>query len=686
MSRKRSSRSNRLRLEHLERRELLAADLGFRHNSVEPLDVNNDSAVTALDALEVVNELNRQSIGRERTNDGRQRFLDVNNDSAVTPVDVLNVINRLNRRDGIEPNRNGNPTDGDRGGSKQEDSPNSTQTPGFASVDGTGNNVENPEFGAAGQAFQRILSANFVDGVSEPNDGALPSARLVSNVVNASPGAIENASGLSDLTWLFGQFIDHDITLTGHGDGEAYNIEVPVGDAWFDPFGTGEAVIGLERSGATIGENGAWQQFNEITAFIDGSVIYGSSQEIADTLRTFEGGLLKTSEGDLLPFDIDGLASEIGEDGAFFLAGDVRANENAALTAMHTIWVREHNHVASRIASENPELGDEEIYQRARQFVASELQAITFNEFLPALLGDNAIADYTGYDPSVNPNLSNEFSTAAYRFGHTMLPSQLQRLDADGNVVAEGNLSLQNAFFNPDVITEGGIDSLLRGAAAQVAQEVDTFVVDDVRNFLFGPPGAGGFDLASLNIQRGREHGLQSFSTIRESLGLGEVNFFSEISSDPEVQQRLEEAYGDPKLVDAWVGMLAEDHATGSALGRTATAIIADQFAAIRDGDRFYFENVFSGRQLDELQRTTLAQVIERNSNVDFAHGDNVFLAEPVQEFSFSDPADDEMLDQLAKDRVAPPIETGGIPDGERDARRLERLRRGMQDLRGFNS
>ena len=619
--------TRRRTLEILERRELLAADL-IQHNSVEPHDVNNDNFVTAVDMLEIVNELNRR--GRQSSagdgNDEPLRFRDVNNDRAITPMDALMVRNELNRR-GREGNTRREP--------REPDTPEvpETEVPEFAPIDGVGNNIDAPELGSAGIEFERWVDAAYADGISLPDDANLPSARDVSNIVNAAPGEIENSNGLSDLTWLFGQFIDHDITLTAEGHlGEHFDIEVPTGDPFFDPFGTGEQTIGLERSAYVEGESSARQQINEITAFIDGSVVYGSDQARADALRTFEGGRLATSEGELLPFNESGLSNAGGDSASLFAAGDVRANENSALAAMHTVWVREHNRIAEDLAADNPDLSDEEIYQLARQRVTAQLQAITYNEFLPTLLGQDALSDYRGYDSSINPNLSNVFSTAAYRFGHTMLSPELLRLNADGTVADEGNLALQDAFFNVDALTENGIDSILLGASVQTAQEVDPYLVDDVRNFLFGPPGSGGFDLASLNIQRGRDHGIASYNQVRQEMGLEAVTSFEEISSDPEIQARLEEAYGTVDSIDAWVGMLAEDHARGSALGVTAGMIIAQQFEALRDGDRFYYENVFSGRELRDIQETTLADVIERNTDIEFARDQNVFIAQSIDD------------------------------------------------------
>ena len=131
----------------------------------------------------------------------------------------------------------------------------------------------------------------------------------------------------------------------------------------------------------------------------------------------------------------------------------------------------------------------ERINQTARKIVGAKIQKITYKEFLPKLLGPNAIPDYTGYDPSINPGIANEFSTAAYRYGHSQLSPNLLTIGESGKV----NVPLRDAFFNPDKFEEVGIDAILQGLAAQKSQEIDLLVVDDVRNFLFGPPGAGGF-------------------------------------------------------------------------------------------------------------------------------------------------------------------------------------------------
>lgn len=503
-------------------------------------------------------------------------------------------------------------------------------------IDGIGNNEQNPEWGSTHIELLRIAEAEYADGHSSPSGTNRPSAREVSNAIISQESSLANARGLSDFVWMWGQFIDHDLDLSSGADpAELFAIQVPAGDSHFDPFGTGTATISLNRSDYVDGDsssNGQRQQLNVLTAFLDGSVVYGSDQERAAALRTFSGGRLKTSDGDLLPYNTDGLDNAGGTSSSLFLAGDVRANENVALTSMHTLFVREHNRIADELAAAGPALTDQELYDRARSIVAAEIQAITYNEFLPALLGTGALADYAGYDNSVNVGITNEFSTAAYRFGHSLLSPTLLRLDTDGNVIGEGNLALRDAFFRPDQVIALGIDSLLQGAATQTAQELDAHVIDDVRNFLFGPPGAGGLDLPALNIQRGRDHGLADYNATRVALGLSPVSSFSQISSDSNVVAALELTYGSVDEIDLWVGGLAEDQLPDASMGETFTQILVDQFERLRDGDRFWYQNVFTGTMLAQIQSTRLADIIKRNSNVANLQTNVFFVAgtEPV--------------------------------------------------------
>ncbi len=486
-------------------------------------------------------------------------------------------------------------------------------------INGVGNNLQHPTWGSTDTALLRLAPAQYADGISSPSGSSRPSARVISNTIAAHPaGDVLSSTHLAAFGYIWGQFVDHDLDLTNDGTpAETFDVAVPKGDPYFDPAGTGTQVIPLDRSeyAAGTGVTSPRQQLNDITAYMDGSMVYGSDATTAARLRTFSGGRLKTSSGNLLPFDTDGQN---------FLAGDVRAEENAELTSIQTLFLREHNRVAGQIVSKNPSWTDEQIYQQARRLVIGEIQQITYNEFLPALLGPGAIAPYSGYKPGVNPSISNEFSTAAYRFGHSMLTDDVEFIGNDGKPTRDA-MSLSQIFFNPTIVEQNGIDPLVKYLASSNSEEIDNLVVDGVRNFLFGAPGSGGLDLASLNIQRGRDHGLADYNSTRAAMGLPRVTSFSQITSNPQLAAKLESLYGDVNNIDLWVGGLAEDHLRGSNLGPTFQRILVDQFTRVRDGDRFWYERSLNPTDLAFVRSMTLSKIIQANTTITNLQ-DNVFV------------------------------------------------------------
>jgi len=519
------------------------------------------------------------------------------------------------------------------------------------SIDGTGNNTSNTNWGAAsdpgsGRYVQllREAPAAYEDGISSPAGASTrPSPRVISNAVAAQTGSILNNNLLTDFVWQWGQFLDHDIDLTeaAHPT-ESFDIPVPTGDPQFDPFSTGTETIGLNRSiydpSTGLGPGNPREQINEITSYIDASNVYGSDATRAAALRTNGGTgakLLTSGGGDLLPLNTALLPNANGgpfADNQLFLAGDVRANEQVGLTAMHTLFVREHNRLVDELAAENPGWTDEQLYQRARKIVGAQMQVITYEEFLPALLGSAAPSSTGSYNPNVDATILNEFSTAFYRVGHTMLSPELQRIQNDGTPAPGGPLSLDAAFFDPTLLQTGvDVDYLLKGLASQQQQLVDNKIVDDVRNFLFGPPGSGGLDLASLNIQRGRDHGLPDYNTLRLAYGLSAVTNFSDITSDTTLQVTLQSLYGNVNDIDPWVGALAEDHLPGSNVGELIATVLSEQFTRLLVGDRFWYENDpdFTQAEINELRATQLSDIIRRNTSITNLQNNVFVIPEP---------------------------------------------------------
>ncbi len=517
----------------------------------------------------------------------------------------------------------------------------------YRTYDGSQNNLSNPDWGAAGANLLLNGPVGYDNLISTPAGPNRPNPRAVSNSLFAQDGFLNDPLNLSDFCWVWGQFIDHDFGLTPDGNEDA-SIPVPQGDSWFDPFNTGQMVIPMKRNvfdpatgSTTLNPR---RHPNMITAFIDGSGVYGSDEQRANWLRTFSGGKLKVSAGNLPPYNtyngefdtpIDPNAphmdNPVGQFSKLFVCGDPRANENPVLLSFHTLFVREHNRLCDELAAKHPDWADEQLYQHARKLVGGLIQSVVYNEWLPTVGVE--LEPYEGYDPTINAQLFNVFTAAAFRLGHTLLSGRLIRVDNSGNELPEGPMMLRDIFFNPTPVVQHGIEPIIKGLAVQPQQQFDSKVVDDVRNFLFGPPGAGGLDLASININRGRERGLPDYNSLRDAFGLPRYQFFQQINPTPAVYIKLISLYDDINDIDPWVGFLAEQRMPGKLLGPTLLQILKAQFTNLRDGDRFFYLNdpVLSEDEKQWVHRNTLHDIIMRNTGVTLMQ-DNVFAAMPHAE------------------------------------------------------
>jgi hypothetical protein len=512
----------------------------------------------------------------------------------------------------------------------------------YRTFDGTANNLENPEWGAAGEQLLRISEVDYADGINAPSGEDRPNPRTVSNVLFKQENNIINGKGLSDYVWVFGQFIDHDISLTSNNPIEPAFVIVPENDEIFTPGSSIFMFRSMPAPNSGISIENPRQHLNEITSYLDLSNVYGSDKVRSDWLRSFEDGKLKVSQGNLLPWntttgdfndptDINApfMADDVQSASKLFVAGDVRANENPLLIAFHTLFVREHNRICDEILQEYPSLDDEEVFLRARKWNIAAYQNIIFEEWLPAM--GVSLPAYSSYKNEMNPSISNSFSGATFRLGHTLINSNIIRMGNSGEELASGHILLRDAYFNPLTINlAGGIEPYLKGMATQAQQELDCKVINDVRNFLFGSPNAGGLDLAAININRGRERGITDFNSLRIDLGLPAYHDFSEIADDEDAIIAMEDLYGDVNNIDAWVGLLAEKHMQGAMFGEVIMAVMERQFQALRDGDRFYFENddFFSISQLEDIRSVQFHDIIMRNTEIDLMQKD-VFNAMP---------------------------------------------------------
>lgn len=521
----------------------------------------------------------------------------------------------------------------------------------FRTPDGTCNNLERPTDGAARTSFRRLIPGQYEDGVSTLRGGLQnrffdflpatpftppnPSARLISSSVIIDK--VQEEDPFTHILMQWGQFLDHDLDLAPELEAECEHCEFtdicePVRVLPTDPaFGNDTQNEGdclpFRRSLPTCdtslpGSFAPREQINDITSFIDGSMVYGSSEELSNALREFRGGRLLV--GPNFPANQPSLPVINEETREFiacpnrddcFLCGDARCNEQISLTIMHTIWVREHNRCTRQLARVNPQFDDERLYQECRRIVGALIQKITYTDYLPKVLGpanfEKFIGPYVDYDPNVDPSIPNSFATAAYRYGHSLIRPKFDRLDANRNMLPIGPLNLVNAFFNPPQFRISlGSDPITRGLVNTNALRMDEFMNAVLTTQLFQTPASPGYDLAAFNIQRGRDHGLPPYLIWRNFC----ARIFGETSSFENLMTKLQfmRIYGSLDTVDLFIGGLAEDRLPGSLIGATFACIFGLTFANVRNGDSFYYERPgqFTPRQLRAIQRSSLSRVL----------------------------------------------------------------------------
>ena len=301
--------------------------------------------------------------------------------------------------------------------------------PGFRSIGAVNNNLDDPSLDPAPNTPElQIAPTNFAPGTT---DGVIagPNPRTISNVLSGGPQALVNNSTRSAWLYTYGQFVDHDLDLEGVGS-TSIDIPVPVGDP---NFADGSS-IALTRA---ITDPTTGTAVNTVAGYLDLSQVYGSDPTTASSLRNADGTMVTsagvTSADDALPI-VNGS----------FVSGDVRVTENPELTDITTMFVREHNYWVGQLQGQHPDWSGDQLYNMAKAITTAEYQNIIYSEYLPALVG-NAVGSYTGYDPTVNPQVTQEFSTAAFRVGHSQVSGNQTGIDNSGNVTNTEALSAR--FF-----------------------------------------------------------------------------------------------------------------------------------------------------------------------------------------------------------------------------------------------
>ncbi|CAL4071849.1 unnamed protein product, partial [Meganyctiphanes norvegica] len=536
----------------------------------------------------------------------------------------------------------------------------------YRTADGSCNNIRNPDWGMSETALRRLLPPKFEDGTGTPRVTSvtgrpLPLVRTLSNNLLVDNNQPDQSFTLSVMQWA--QFMDHDLSESpfptlensceeegGEGiqcctqdnrmlpPGDLHPlcmpIEIPQNDGFFSP--RGHTCMNFVRSSLAPGHAcrfGFQENINILTQWIDASTVYGQNQNEQNVLRANHSGLLRTSGNNLLPVNPEAHDCDApNRGGVCYLAGSFKenVNEQPGLTMFHTIWMRQHNRIASQLQQLNPGWSDKAVFQETRRIISAQIAHITYNEWLPIIVGERFMSQFglspqrsgfsSDYDPSINANINNEFSTAAFRFGHSMVQGIINLFSVQGSA---SSTRLRDNFMSAHLITKPGFfDGFIRGMTRQASQKFDSFVTEDLSNHLLQVPKFDfGMDLMSLNIQRGRDHAIGTYNEARLLCGLRKATSFNDLADTmlPHTVQRMQQSYASVDDIDMFVGGMSEKPVLGGILGPTFLCIVGDQFARLKKADRYFYElggqaGSFKIEQLQEIRRTSWARILCDNS------------------------------------------------------------------------
>jgi peroxidase len=523
----------------------------------------------------------------------------------------------------------------------------------YRRIDGTCNNLQVPWWGRSNSPFERMVPSAYDDGVNSPRTNSvsrggrkLPNAREIAIKIHSSE---KSKADTTQLVAFFGQFLNHDLSLTSRSsdsngqekkcacnsnDIECFQIKIPTTDQYNRdqecfPFTRSSAADAIFRNC----QFNAREQNNLVTGWVDLSNVYGSTESTSKEIRTLSGGLLKTTRNPVnghsdFPRSGNSCSRMQGMD-TCYITGEARTENNQYLSVMAKLYLREHNRIAKELSLLKPLYNDEKLFQEARKINIAAYQHVVYSEFLPMLLGRKAIkhwgltssrGHFTGYNKNTSPQVKNAWSTAAGRYGHTLVNKY--------HYVYNNEYLLVDKFTTNNVVHSHTYYSeyTLRGAIMQNSYASSPGINDYLNNHLFENLGDDLFkrlSLGALNIQRGRDHGIPGYNKYRAKCGLRTATSFNDLTEIPsEYRRKLMDLYSDVNDIDLFTGAMAERPVNDGVVGPTTACILGDGFHDWKYGDRFWYETSdsvgFTSKQLSEIRKASLASLICTNAEFQF--------------------------------------------------------------------
>ncbi|KFM64222.1 Chorion peroxidase, partial [Stegodyphus mimosarum] len=516
----------------------------------------------------------------------------------------------------------------------------------YRTLDGSCNNLKHPRWGSLFSCHERLLPANY-KGVSEIVDAAngepLPHPRTLS--LHFSDDIKLPTVNISQMFPFFGQLLAHDVVRTPPSTSGGRTLDCCLLDELQHP-----QCISLTYSS----DDPYYSQFNftcqniirhipcptcsfekrklinQATAFIDCSFLYGINEWEANRLREFDGtGKLRTQRGNLMP-QISPTSRDLncisGYEKYCFQSGDSRGNQHLMLASLQNLFLREHNRIATEMKVLNPHWDGETIYQETRKLVGAIMQCIVYKEFLPLLLGPTRMSEFdlwlnnSQYDPTVQPEMLSEFNTASYRL-HSTLNTVVYENETSSSII-----KLRDTYAIQKPIHENSFGSFLKGASKLPGHKYGRHHVEDVTKYLYKRPiNDFGRDIQTINIYRGRDHGVQPYIKLLAYCSNNEINVttFENLNQvmEPENVELLKQNYKDVADIDLIVGLQMEYNNGISVVPPTAACINAIQFKFLKDGDRFFFTHTglptsYSKEKIEAIYNASLSKLICDNTKV----------------------------------------------------------------------
>jgi len=497
--------------------------------------------------------------------------------------------------------------------------------------DGTFNDLNTPDMGAAGTRFGRNVPLQ--DAYPDPEPAILtPNPRVVSrDLLTRDAFTPATTLNLHAAAWI--QFMVRDWLSHGKSPKDnPWELPLPSGDDWPEP-----AVRILRtaddptRTPADAGLPPT--HINTETHWWDASQIYGSSKELQMKVRSGTDGKLIVNQNGLPPIDPDAVTQP-----GFWLG----------LAMLQALFTLEHNAICDRLRADYTSWSDDDLFARARLINVALIAKIHTVEWTPAIINHPATriamrANWWGIEMErlhkvlgrisesevisgipgsktdhfgVPYAITEEF-VAVYKL-HPLIPDDLSFRSANDDAL------LQERTFT-QVANQEALELLGQVSATDLFYSFGTSNPGAVQlhNFprslqRFLRPDGHYMDLAATDILRSRELGVPRYNTFLRLLHKNPVRTFEELTDNPVWREEIRRVYdGDIDRVDLMVGLFCEPKPEGFGFSDTAFRIFILMASRRLNSDRFFTEDytpaVYTQAGMDWINNNDMRSVLLRH-------------------------------------------------------------------------